>query len=157
MDKEEIVYWKWKNTIIDFDAISNETIDYNGYVTKKDYIFYYLGTPDRQIHEWYNGGFSSEYNSALIYARQLGLVENYVDYENKICELEQQVREQKEVIDRKKYLLAEQGAELKKIYSEIDKLQGRIDKAVKYLEAPNRDSFDYSKARILDILNEVSE
>ena len=102
MDKEEIVYWKWKNTIIDFDAISNETIDYNGYVTKKDYIFYYLGTPDRQIHEWYNGGFSSEYNSALIYARQLGLVENYVDYENKICELEQQVREQKEVIDRKK-------------------------------------------------------
>ena len=91
MDKEEIVYWKWKNTIIDFDAISNETIDYNGYVTKKDYIFYYLGTPDRQIHEWYNGGFSSEYNSALIYARQLGLVENYVDYENKICELEQQV------------------------------------------------------------------
>ena len=100
MDKEEIVYWKWKNTIIDFDAISNETIDYNGYVTKKDYIFYYLGTPDRQIHKWYNGGFSSEYNSALIYARQLGLVENYVDYENKICELEQQVREQKEVIDK---------------------------------------------------------
>lgn len=100
MDKEEIVYWKWKNTIIDFDAISNETIDYNGYVTKKDYIFYYLGTPDRQIHEWYNGGFSSEYNSALIYARQLGLVENYVDYENKICELEQQCKKQKEVIDK---------------------------------------------------------
>lgn len=102
---KEIVYWKWKNTIIDFDVISNETIDYNEYITKKDYIFHYLGAPDRQIHEWYNGGFSSEYNSALRYARQLGLVENYVDYENKIYDLEQQVKKQKEVIDKiSKYL-----------------------------------------------------
>lgn len=82
MNEEKIVYWKWKNTIIDFDTISNETIDYNEYITKKDYIFNYLGTPDRQIHECYNGGFSSEYNNALRYAKQLGLVENYVDYEN---------------------------------------------------------------------------
>ena len=63
----------------------------------------------------------------------------------------------KEVIDRKKYLLKEQGAELKELYSEIDKLQGGIDKAIEYLEEPNRDSFDYSKAKLLDILNEVSE
>ena len=28
MDKGKIAYWKWKNTIIDFDTISNETIDY---------------------------------------------------------------------------------------------------------------------------------
>lgn len=97
---KKIVYWKWKNTIIDFDVISNETIDYNEYITKKDYIFHYLGTPDRQIHEWYNGGFSSEYNSALRYARQLGLVENYVDYENEIYELKQQCKKQKEVIDK---------------------------------------------------------
>lgn len=97
---KETVYWKWKNTIIDFDVISNETIDYNEYITKKDYIFHYLGTPDRQIHEWYNGGFSSEYNSALRYARQLGLVVNYVDYDNEIYELEQQCKKQKEVIDK---------------------------------------------------------
>ena len=71
--------------------------------------------------------------------------------------LEQQCKKQKEVIDRKKYLLTEQGAELKELYSEIDKLQGRIDKAIEYLEAPNRDSFDYSKAELLDILKEVSE
>ena len=71
--------------------------------------------------------------------------------------LEQQCKKQKEVIDRKKYLLTEQGAELKELYSEIDKLQGRIDKAIEYLEAPNRDSFDYSKAELLDILSEVSE
>lgn len=63
----------------------------------------------------------------------------------------------KEVIDRKKYLLKEQGAELKELYSEIEKLQGGIDKAIEYLEEPNRDSFDYSKAKLLDILNEVSE
>ena len=30
-----------------------------------------------------------------------------------------------------------------------------ISRAIEYLEAPNRDSFDYSKARILDILKEV--
>lgn len=97
---KETVYWKWKNTIIDFDVISNETIDYNEYITKKDYIFHYLGTPDKQIHEWYNGGFSSEYNSALRYAKQLGLVVNYVDYDNEIYELKQQCQEQKEVIDK---------------------------------------------------------
>ena len=32
-----------------------------------------------------------------------------------------------------------------------------IDKAIEYLEEPNRDSFDYSKAKLLDILQEVSE
>lgn len=97
---KETVYWKWKNTIIDFDVISNETIDYDEYITKKDYIFHYLGTPDKQIHEWYNGGFSSEYNSALRYAKQLGLVVNYVDYDNEIYELKQQCQEQKKIIDK---------------------------------------------------------
>lgn len=77
-----------------------------------------------------------------------------VDYING---LEQEVKKQKEVIDRKKYLLKEQGTELKELYSEIDKLQGRIDKAIEYLEEPNRDSFDYSKAILLDMLKEVSE
>lgn len=32
-----------------------------------------------------------------------------------------------------------------------------IDKVIEYLEEPNRDSFDYSKAKLLDILKEVSE
>ena len=32
-----------------------------------------------------------------------------------------------------------------------------ISRAIKYLEEPNRDSFDYSKAELLDILSEVSE
>ena len=76
---------------------------------------------------------------------------------NKIVNLEQQCKKQKEVINKKKYLLTEQGVELRKLYSEIDKLQGRIDKAIEYLEEPNRDSFDYSKAKLLDIINEVSE
>lgn len=71
--------------------------------------------------------------------------------------LEQQVKKQKEEIERQKYLLREQGAELKKLYSEIGKLQERIKKAIEYLEAPNRDNFDYSKAKLLDILNEVLE
>ena len=31
-------------------------------------------------------------------------------------------------------------------------LEERIDKAIEYLEEPNRDSFDYSKAKLLEIL-----
>ena len=69
--------------------------------------------------------------------------------------LKEENEKYKEVIDRKKYLLIEQGAVLKELYSEIDKLQGRIDKAIEYLEEPNRDSFDYSKAKLLDILKEA--
>lgn len=88
------------------------------------------------------------------------LEEEHIEYEGAtdiFIDLQNQVKKQKEVIDRKKYLLKEQGTELKELYSEIDKLQGRIDKAIEYLEEPNRDSFDYSKAILLDILKEVSE
>ena len=96
MDKE---YWQWKNTIIDFNAISDEKIDCNNFITKKDYVFRYLGIPDNEMHEWYSGCFSSEYNEALRYAKQLGLVEDVIDYEDKIYNLEQQIKKQKEVID----------------------------------------------------------
>ena len=78
---EEKYYWKWKNTIIDFNNISDEKDEYSKYMTKKDIVFHYLGTPDNDIHEWYNGGWSSEYNTALRYAKELGLVEDYIDYE----------------------------------------------------------------------------
>lgn len=84
-------------------------------------------------------------------------INNIQKLEYKIKTINNLCKKQKEVIDRKKYLLKEQGAELKELYSEIDKLQGGIDKAIEYLEEPNRDSFDYSKAKLLDILNEVSE
>lgn len=104
MDKE---YWQWKNTIIDFNAISDEKIDCNNFITKKDYVFRYLGIPDNEMHEWYSGGFSSEYNEALRYAKQLGLVEDVIDYEDKIYELEQQCKKQKEVIDKFKKELIE--------------------------------------------------
>ncbi|MBO7695233.1 MAG: hypothetical protein J6T10_21635 [Methanobrevibacter sp.] len=78
---KEKTYWKWKNTIIDFKTLSNDKNNYGGYITKKDMVFQYLGTPDEEIHEWYNGGWSSEYNEALRYAKELGLVEDYIDYE----------------------------------------------------------------------------
>ena len=50
-----------------------------------------------------------------------------------------------------------QGA-LKREYEAIhrvNELEEVIDKAIEYLEEPNRDSFDYSKAKLLDILKEV--
>ena len=39
-----------------------------------------------------------------------------------------------------------------KSQQENQQLKERIDKAIDYLEEPNRDSFDYSKATLLDIL-----
>ena len=44
---------------------------------------------------------------------------------------------------------------LKREYEAIHRandLEERIDKAIEYLEEPNRDSFDYSKAKLLEIL-----
>ena len=104
---KEITYWKWKNTIIDFKTLSDEKNNYGGYITKKDMVFQYLGTPDEDIHEWYNGGWSSEYNEALKYAKELGLVEDYIDYE----EIRFENQELKQEIDR-----------LNKIIEEIEKL-----------------------------------
>lgn len=37
----------------------------------------------------------------------------------------------------------------------VNELEEVIDKAIEYLEEPNRDSFDYSKAKLLEILKEV--
>lgn len=137
MKEPKVEYWKWTSTIIDFDVICNETIDYDKYITKKDYIFHYLGTPDNLIHEWYNGGFSSEYNTALRYAKQLGLVEKYIDYEDKIYELTQENKKQKEVID--------------KAIEFLNKI--KFDKTDKYICIS--EYIEYQQ--LLDILKEVSE
>lgn len=51
MNERKSQYWVWKNTIIDFDNLSNEKNEYGGYITKKDLIFSQLGTPDKEIHE----------------------------------------------------------------------------------------------------------
>ena len=73
--ENKYLYWRWKSTIIDFSKIPDEYP--NGYYnpSKKDYIFRYLPLPDEEIHRWYNGGWSSEYNEALRYAEELGLIE----------------------------------------------------------------------------------
>lgn len=117
---KEIEYWKWKNTIIDFNSISDEKDEYGGYATKKDIVFHYLGTPDDNIHEWYNGGFSSEYNTALRYAKQLGLVENYIDYEEELYTLKQRIDE---TIERIRYYKTTEwglkGYEILDVFEEI--------------------------------------
>ena len=96
---KNIKYWKWKSTIIDFNAISDEPIDYADYPKKKEWVFRYLGIPDNDIHEWYNGGFSSEYNRALKYAKELGLIEDYIDYDDIICDLKQQLEQRDKIIN----------------------------------------------------------
>ena len=95
---KEVRYWKWKSTIIDFNAISDEPLDYAFHPKKKEWVFRYLGIPDNDIHEWYNGGFSSEYNSALKYAEELGLIEDYIDYDDIIYDLKSQIEEKDRII-----------------------------------------------------------
>lgn len=99
---ERVRYWKWKNTIIDFNAISDEPIDYANYPKKKEWVFRYLGIPDSKIHEWYNGGFSSEYNSALEYAKELNLIEDYIDYDDIIFNLKEQLQQKEDIINKAK-------------------------------------------------------
>ena len=102
---KEVRYWKWKSTIIDFNAISDEPIDYADYPKKKEWVFRYLGIPDNDIHEWYNGGFSSEYNRALKYAEELGLIEDYIDYDDIIYELKEQLQQKEDIINKaRKYI-----------------------------------------------------
>jgi hypothetical protein len=69
-------YWVWKSQVIDFSKLSKETIGHNcSYEpTKAEWIFHYLGIPDEKVHKWVNGSYSCEYNTALDYAYELGLV-----------------------------------------------------------------------------------
>ncbi len=69
-------YWKWKSQIIDFSKLRKETIGGNCLYepTKVEYVFHYLGIPDDEVHEWQNGRFSCEYNKALGFASELGLI-----------------------------------------------------------------------------------
>ena len=97
MNKES-TYWKWKSLIIDFTTLSDEKNNYGGYISKKDMVFAYLGTPDDKIHEWYNGKYSSEYNEAYRYAYELNLIEEYIDYEDKIDQLTNNWNELEEYI-----------------------------------------------------------
>ena len=109
---KEVRYWKWKSTIIDFNAISDEPIDYADYPKKKEWVFRYLGIPDNDIHEWYNGGFSSEYNRALKYAKELGLVEDYIDYDDIIYDLKQQLEQKDNIINKARECIKENSLEV---------------------------------------------
>lgn len=117
---KEIKYWKWKNTIIDFNTISDEELDYAYKPKKKDWVFRYLGVPDNDIHEWYNGGFSCEYNKALEYAKELGLVEDYIDYEEKLYNLKEENQQLKEQLEASEKARKEAIDEIKELYDNTD-------------------------------------
>ena len=74
-------YWRWKSTIIDFSKIPDEYPYGTINPSKKEYIFKYLPLPNEEIHRWYNGGWSSEYNEALFSAEEYGLIE-FIDMED---------------------------------------------------------------------------
>lgn len=101
----ESKYWKWKSLIIDFANLTNEKNDYGEYIKKKDMVFAYLGTPDEEIHEWYNGKYSSEYNEAFRYAKQLNLIEEYIDYDDLLFEKDEEIERLNNIIKQiEKYL-----------------------------------------------------
>lgn len=107
MNDKKVTYWKWKSTIIDFDNIKDEKADFGDYLTKKQMIFHCLGCPDDDIHEWYNGGWSCEYNYALSYAKEYGLVEDYIDYEDKFYDLQSNWNSLREFIEENKKVAME--------------------------------------------------
>lgn len=66
-------YWVWNTTKIDFDELPKHDIP-GQFLSKADYIFHYLPLPNNSVYEWRNGEYSSEYNEALRYAEELGLI-----------------------------------------------------------------------------------
>lgn len=116
---KESTYWKWKSLIIDFATLSEEKNNYGGYISKKDMVFAYLGTPDKKIHEWYNGKYSSEYNEAYNYAYELGLIDEYIDYEDKIDQLTNNWNELEEWLKD----LFEKGYDIKLVLNKMKKIK----------------------------------
>ena len=58
-----------------------------------------------------------------------------------------------EVCSKKSNMVIQEFADtIIQLQQENKQLKEVIDKAIEYLEEPNRDSFDYSKATLLDIL-----
>lgn len=78
--ENKYLYWRWKYTTIDFSKIPDEYPYGIDNWSKKEYIFKCLPLPDEEIRRWYNGGWSSEYNGALQYAEEYGLIE-FIDIE----------------------------------------------------------------------------
>ena len=125
---KESKYWKWKNTIIDFNTISDEKDEYSKYMTKKDMVFRYLGTPDEDIHEWYNGGWSSEYNTALRYARELNLVEDYIDYDDELYEKDKEIERLNNIINElEKWLKDEKEATIFDYHFAIEDVLNKLN------------------------------
>jgi hypothetical protein len=84
-------YWEWCKFTIDFREYQDFKSEYNnwdwpeetsykdkynGNGYKLQYGIRYLGLPkiNDGINEWYNGGWSSEYNQALWYLIELGFI-----------------------------------------------------------------------------------
>ena len=86
MNNVEKKYWRWKTTVIDFsklphgDNLQQEDM-YSTYTSLLDMAFIKLPLPydDCEIHTWYPGGFSCEYNMALFYVIKIGLAEWVVE------------------------------------------------------------------------------
>lgn len=78
--ESKYLYWQRKSTIIDFSKIPDEYPNGTINWSKKQRIFKLLPLPSEEIHQWYNGGWSSEYNEALFYAEEYGLIE-FIDME----------------------------------------------------------------------------
>ncbi len=93
---ENRYYWEWCKFTVDFKEYQDfkskyESLDWPKETSRKDkyngkgymlkYGFHYVGLPDINggINEWYNGGWSSEYNIALDYLIKLGFIRKVED------------------------------------------------------------------------------
>lgn len=66
-------YWMWKTATIDFEKLLKRKVEGDKYL-KIEYIFKYLPFPSKEINVWYTGAHSEEYNKALTYAEEFGLI-----------------------------------------------------------------------------------
>lgn len=93
---KEKVSWRWKNTIIDFSNFNDgDQFSWDerrkSWCYKINMIMQFLPCPvNKDIHEWENGQYSSEYNEALRAAFELDLVEQMWYVESLDCYLDEE-------------------------------------------------------------------
>lgn len=85
------------------------------------------------------------YSKSKLAYKIIKIEEECKSYYSSNFKLQQENKQLKERVDNQEFLLLSQGKELKDLYS-------KIEKTIKYLEEPNRDTFDFSKTKIIEIL-----
>ena len=94
----------------------------------------------------------------MVYVGDINALNELIGYYDGLKQVTEELQqENNQLKEELKYTvpIVEHNKIVSKKLKENKKYKEVIDKAIEYLEEPNRDSFDYSKAKLLEILKGV--